>query len=192
MVLTAVILAAGPLLAQATPLPISAPSPDVERAKAAARALTTELMGRLTRELAAGGPTQAVRVCSEVAQEIARAHSTDGVTVRRVSVKWRNPADRPDAYEAEQLARFEAAHRAGQPLADLVQWVEVGSTRTLRLLRPIVVGKACLACHGEPAALDPAVRKLLAERYPNDHATGYREGDFRGAVSVSVTEAGPH
>ena len=56
----------------------------------------------------------------------------------------------------------------------------------LRLLRPIVVAAPCLTCHGAPANIDPEVRRLLAERYPNDQATGYRTGDFRGAVWVRI------
>jgi hypothetical protein len=32
----------------------------------------------------------------------------------------------------------------------------------------------------------PDVRSLLAERYPEDRATGYAAGDFRGMVSVRV------
>ncbi|MEW6335910.1 MAG: Tll0287-like domain-containing protein [Acidobacteriota bacterium] len=169
--------------------PIAQGTPELERAQTTAKAMATELMGRLMKELSAGGPVQAVRVCSEVAPAIAAAHSKDGVKIRRVTAKARNPMSTPDAFEAERLARLEAAHAAGQPLSDVVEWVEEDGARSLRLLRPIQVGKACLACHGDPATIDPAVKKLLAERYPEDRATGYREGDFRGAVSVIVQAA---
>ncbi len=164
---------------------------ELERAQAAAKVMGTELMGRLMKELSAGGPVQAVKVCSEVAPAIAAAHSKDGLRIRRVTAKARNPQSRPDAFEAERLARLEAAHADGQPLADVVEWVEDGGVRSLRMMRPIQVGKTCLTCHGDPAAIDPAVKKLLAERYPEDQATGYREGDFRGAVSVIVQAATP-
>jgi hypothetical protein len=30
------------------------------------------------------------------------------------------------------------------------------------------------------------VTAVLKEKYPNDRATGYREGDLRGAVSVKI------
>ena len=36
----------------------------------------------------------------------------------------------------------------------------------------------CLACHGEHPA--EAVRERLAALYPEDNASGYREGDLRG------------
>lgn len=180
------VLTAAVSLAQGPP---AQGTPELERAQAAAKAMATELMGRLMKELSAGGPVQAVKVCSEVAPAIAAAHSKDGLQIRRVTAKARNPKSRPDAFEAERLARFEAAHAAGQPLADVVEWVEEDGARSLRLLRPIQVGKTCLTCHGDPAAIDPEVKKLLAERYPEDRATGYREGDFRGAVSVIVRAA---
>lgn len=30
----------------------------------------------------------------------------------------------------------------------------------------------------------PEVKNLLNKRYPHDKATGYKEGDLRGAVSI--------
>lgn len=155
----------------------------LERARRAASALGAELLQRLTRELSAGGPTHAVQVCSEVAPQIAREHSRDGLVVRRVSLKTRNPENAPDPWEREQLARMEAETASGARPEETVARTE----GELRLLRPIFVVGTCLTCHGEPAGLDPGVRRLLAERYPDDQATGYRSGDFRGAVSVRVS-----
>jgi hypothetical protein len=34
--------------------------------------------------------------------------------------------------------------------------------------------------------MDPGVRRVLSERYPEDLATGYEAGDFRGVVRVSI------
>ena len=162
------------------------PPAELERARAAAKALTGDLAARLMQELQAGGPAGAVSVCAEVAPELARSHSTAGLTVRRVSSRARNPLDRPDAFEAERLARFEAAVAGGVRPEELSEVVEQDGVRVLRLMRPIMAGTLCLSCHGDPAAFDPAVKAVLAERYPNDAATGYREGDLRGAVSVTV------
>jgi hypothetical protein len=127
-----------------------------------------------------------VKVCSEVAPQIAREHSRDGLGVRRVSLRTRNQDNAPDPWEREQLTRLEAEAASGVRPEETVARTD----RELRLLRPIFVAGACLACHGEPADLDPGVRRLLAERYPDDRATGYRSGDLRGAVSVRVSLAG--
>ncbi len=177
LVLLATVLAATALAADPTP---------EERARAAASGLAGELMARLSKELAAGGPAHAVGVCSEIAPRIAAERSVDGLTVRRVTARPRNPRNAPDAFEAARLERFAAAAREGKTLEDVVEWTGDGSARTLRYMRPIVIGKTCLACHGDRAGIDPAVRKILDERYPDDRATGYREGDLRGAISVGV------
>ena len=164
----------------------SPPPEALQRAEQAADALGAELMETLTEELIDGGPVQALRVCSEVAQAIATAHSHDGVLVRRVSRKVRNPADTPDAYEREVLVQFAARLEGGQPLEASVEVVEHDGQRTLRYLRPIRIMEPCLTCHGGREQMDPELLSVLDERYPNDAATGYRDGDLRGAISVSV------
>jgi len=41
-----------------------------------------------------------------------------------------------------------------------------------------------LNCHGSESELMPEVNSLIAQKYPDDKATGYRTGDLRGAVSI--------
>jgi hypothetical protein len=164
-------------------------APELERARAAAAALSTELRARLMEEMKAGGPLQGVKVCSEVAPSYAAKHSVDGLAVRRVSELWRNPADRPDAYESAKLAELAAAHAKGGMPAESWEWVGEGAGRTLRYLKPITIGGPCLSCHGDPAAMKSEVAALIRESYPEDRATGYKDGDFRGAVSVTVAAA---
>lgn len=158
----------------------------LEQARAAGRALGTELMGALLGELKEGGPVRAVRVCSEVAQKTAAAHSTDTTTVRRVSLKVRNPADRPDDWERAQLQRLEELHRQGELPGEVAEARQEDGQRVLRWLKPIVVAEMCLQCHGAPESFQPEVRELLAERYPDDEAVGYQAGDLRGAISVRM------
>ena len=126
-------------------------------------------------------------MCSEVAPEYAAKHSVDGLAVRRVSERYRNPADRPDADEAAKLAELEAAHSKGALPAEAYEWVGEGAERSLRYLKPITIGGPCLACHGDPASMKPEVAAMIRERYPEDRAVGYKDGDFRGAVSVVVS-----
>lgn len=162
-------------------------TPVIERARAAADALTSELGKRLFAELAASGPAGAVKVCSEVAPAVAATHSGPGMTVRRVTLRPRNPADAPDAYERKQLESLEAAHRAGSLSKETFEETTDNGRRVFRYLRPIVVGEPCLKCHGPRESLDPEVRRILAERYPDDQAVGYGKGDFRGAVSITIS-----
>ena len=147
--------------------------------------MTSELLAAMMQAVDSGGLEAAVKVCHEVAPEIAARHSRDGVTVRRVSARTRNPANRPDPWEDEALARLQESHGAG-PARDLVEVVAAGEAQVLRLMRPISVGAVCLQCHGERSGLPAEVQAVLAEHYPDDQAVGYAQGDFRGAVSVTV------
>ena len=168
--------------------PAAAPPTDraLERARAAADALTAELAGTLGEELQRGGPAAAIGVCSEVAQAVAAAHSRQGLAVRRVSLRLRNPADRPDDFERARLESWEQGQRSGDTATEIVEVTAAGAGRELRYLRPIFIASVCLKCHGEPTGLDPEVRRLLDKIYPEDQAVGYRVGDLRGAVSVRV------
>jgi hypothetical protein len=168
----------------------SAADPALERARTAAQTLAGTLLKALGAELQAGGPPQGVKVCSEIAPRIAAEQSKDGLSIRRVTSRPRNPANDPDDWEKAGLERLAAAHAAGKLPPELSEVTgPAEGPRTLRYLKPIVIAQPCLACHGEPAALDPAVRQALAERYPHDKATGYEAGDFRGAISVRVSLA---
>ncbi len=50
-------------------------------------------------------------------------------------------------------------------------------------MKAIPTGPLCLACHGETLAAP--VAEKIGELYPADKATGFREGDIRGAFVVT-------
>lgn len=186
-------------LAGCAPAPESAPPADpvqeipeeaLERAQAASLALASELKAKLLAEIQAHGPVEAIKVCSEVAQETAAAYSTKGLSVRRVSVKARNPEDLPDDYETAQLERFASLLQRGDLPSYVAEVVGEGPARELRYLEPLTIHAVCLNCHGDPTSFDPGVRQILERRYPDDQAVGYLTGDLRGAVSVRLALGG--
>jgi len=71
------------------------------------------------------------------------------------------PGNAADAWEASALKKFEA----GAP--DYYQWMDQDSETgsQFRYMAPLATGKSCLPCHGEQ---------------------GYKEGDLRGGISVSL------
>ena len=163
------------------------PSAALGKAKSTADGLMKDLIGLLFSTLDAEGPAGAVRICADVAQERTAGHARDGIYVRRVSQKVRNQANRPDAFELQKLEQLEALHQQKKLPTELAEVrTNPDGTRRLHYLRPIVVMEKCLACHGSRDQIQPAVRELLARRYPDDRAVDYRAGDFRGAVSVRV------
>jgi hypothetical protein len=54
------------------------------------------------------------------------------------------------------------------------------------VMRPIAHRAICSPCHGRDDQLTPKVRAELAERYPKDRATGFKDGDLRGWLWVEV------
>lgn len=181
-------LAAVAMLATAAVAP-GVPEKELADARQTAKQLMMGTRTLLEAQVQAHGAAGALGACAREAQEMSRAVQPKGWSVRRVSTKVRNAADRPDAWERRQLVALETAHRA-TPLAEGTEVAEVVTARgrrSLRYLKPIVIpGPLCLQCHGDRAALTAAVRDSLARLYPRDRAVGYRAGDFRGAVSVTI------
>lgn len=164
-----------------------APPEAAGRARAVANGLGSDLQKRLFAALDSGGPAGAVSFCADSAQALSDAHATEGVYLRRVSLRVRNAANRPDSGEARQLRRLDSLHRAGALPAEVIRAGRApDGAAVVEYMRPIMVQERCLACHGDPDRLAPGVREILAERYPDDAATGYRPGDLRGMISVRV------
>ncbi|MEA3240924.1 MAG: PAS domain S-box protein [Pseudomonadota bacterium] len=75
------------------------------------------------------------------------------------SLKPLRPENRPDSWEKKALTAFETG------TSELVEVQALGGDRYLRLMRPLLVEKGCLECHADQ---------------------GYKLGDTRGGVSVSI------
>jgi hypothetical protein len=159
------------------------------RAKRATEKLTGTLMGEVQKKIEEVGLAGTVTHCASRAQELSTLIGTEeGVVIRRVTEKTRNPLDAPDSYERRILSLFDAMARRGEINASTVhvEVVRENGISMLRFLKPITIKKACLGCHGPKDSITPEVRQTLRENYPSDMATGYNEGDLRGAVSVLV------
>ena len=63
--------------------------------------------------------------------------------------------------------------------------VTTGGKKQFRYMKAIAIppDAPCLLCHG--SAIDPAVSARLKELYPKDQATGYKQGDLRGAITIT-------
>jgi len=156
-----------------------APSPET------GRAITDEfqktLGGKLKQAMNEGGPVNAIEVCSQEAQAIAKMlGDKHNVTLRRVSTKPRNTADIPDMDDTKMLSEFALIH-SKTPSAPLEKTM-TGQNGQNRYYRGITIQPLCLACHGQNLA--PAVKTAINKHYPDDKATGYQNGDLRGAFVV--------
>ena len=158
-------------------------------AEPVAAELLRTLVGSLTAALEKGGVAQAMELCSNEAMPLTRmveAGLGESMSLKRTTFRYRNPENAPDEGDEAALLFFEREiENQGRAPASLVQRV---STEEVRYYRPMFVGEVCLGCHGDPVSMDPQVRRVLSERYPQDLATGYEAGDFRGLVRVSMPD----
>jgi hypothetical protein len=159
-------------------------------ADAAATDLGRSLREALGAAMKEGGPTAAVQVCHEqapgIAREVAERH---GVMIGRVGTRLRNPGNAPEGWQQAMLAAFERRAAAGEAPETLRHAEVAPGSGALRYGRGIRTEAACQLCHGTD--MSPAIAEAIATRYPQDRATGYAEGELRGAFWVEVPAATP-
>ena len=159
----------------------------MEKARLAAGDFGKQLLAELQKAMDADGPVKAIGVCNKIAPEIAAEKSAaTQMSIGRTSLKLRQPKNAPDAWERQQLEKFEARKAAGEPLASIEvgEFTEKDGKPVFRYMKAIPTGALCLNCHGTQLAPD-VVEKLHA-LYPEDQATGYSGGDLRGAFTITA------
>jgi len=172
---------------------IAAGNSEEERAmqigRTAAEKLASTLQSELMAAMKRGGPSAAVEVCSTKAQvlteQVNHDLSTQGIIVKRTTLKLRNPLNAPDEFETSILKEFAEMKSNNEQIKPRVIIVD----GNYRFVSPIFVRGLCTRCHGAEDKLDPSVKAILAERYPQDKAVDYKVGDLRGIVSVVIPKA---
>lgn len=158
----------------------------LERGRVISGEFMVSLKGRLVEALADGGPTEAIEVCHQDAAVITdqAAAATGVLALRRVSPRWRNPANRADALDLAAWRVFEGD--TPEIRTDPEDLLVPDPDRGERLVyyRALRMAPLCLTCHGPTEQIPAGVRTLLAERYPDDRATGFADGDLRGLIRV--------
>ncbi len=154
-----------------------------------AKKMVDNLAGELKSELYAAiqdsGVVWAVRICSERAPEIsARYSSIPGWTIRRVSERYRNPANAPDDFEMEALKTLAA--RPANAGDEYYQWAEEDGKKSFRFVKAIRFKQTCRNCHGNKEDFSDELKTILEEKYPDDSAFGFSIDDIRGIFSVKV------
>jgi hypothetical protein len=133
------------------------------------------------------GPLGAVDFCHDEAPKIAQAVSEKhGLQVGRTALRYRSPANAPNAWQLPLLEEFQARFEAGEPVAELRSMQRDGLPEgvTLRAMRGIPLEPQCQLCHGVEIA--PTLAEAIAQRYPGDQATGFSAGDLRGGMWAEV------
>ena len=161
-----------------------------QEAKSAIMKMGGALKSHMKQNMKAGGPVQAAGFCLEEASGIAKkvnASYPKGVSVKRVSLKYRNPANKPTADEAKVLEQIQNDVNEQKKVPKMI--VKEVTKNSYKVYKPIFINKGvCLTCHGDVKTRDSEAYKLIKAKYPTDKAVGYKEGDFRGAFVVTIVK----
>ena len=155
----------------------------VNEARSMVKAFGGSLKQALQAAIQEGGLSNGIGVCNTVAPEIAANTSNEEWTISRTSLKVRNPGNAPtDWQEIQLLAMDKQPMKNGKPV-EVWQVSEASGQPGFQYMSAIPTQKLCLGCHGK--SIDPEVKAKLEELYPEDKATGFSEGDLRGAFVVT-------
>jgi len=159
-----------------------------EESRAVAADFANRLGAELKKELSAGSPESAIKVCKSVAPDIAAQLSlAHGWRVSRVSLKPRNPMlGTADAWEQNVLASFDERAAKGEDPTK-IEYSEIVAEPQgsyFRYMKALPVAPLCTQCHGAGDAVPPNVKVRIAAEYPMDKASGYSVGQIRGAITV--------
>lgn len=152
-----------------------------------ARGLVKEFGGSLKSALQSaikeGGLTNGIGVCKTIAPDIAAGNSDAHWTISRTSLKVRNPNNAATDWQRLQLeAMTRQPMKDGKPV-EVWQVSEAKGEPDFKYMSAIPTQPMCLGCHGKNIA--PEVQAKLDELYPEDQATGFSEGELRGAFVVT-------
>lgn len=173
-------------------------APEVAEVRQLGENAINQLANTLVREvntaLAKGGAEAAVDTCHLQAVPIVKgtlAGLPRITAMKRTSLRLRSPANAPDPAEQLVLEFIRQEMEMGEnPPPLLVQRVEnPPAAPEWRVYKPLGVMPKCLACHGDPAEQSAALKAKLSAHYPADQATGYKAGQWRGLMRVTVADA---
>ena len=144
-----------------------------------------ELLKNVKAGLKKGGPAYAIEYCNIHATPL-----TDSISkiyncrISRVAIKSRNPMNAAQGREEKILLNnFLESSLDGNKLRDTL----IAENGELLYYRPIMIGmEACLKCHGQIGTdINNETMLVLTDHYPEDKATNYRMGEFRGVWKVN-------
>lgn len=184
--LTATLISAAVAMANPYQSPTEEITTVTETGKAAATTLLKTLGGNLKKQMKANGPVGAVKFCTENAYTLTESVSDSfgqNVSIKRISLKERNPSNAPEGKEKVIMESLQTLHDNGVVMPEYI--LERVDADTFKYYKPLQINKGvCLKCHG--GYIDEKVAAELKKMYPTDKATGYVQGDLRGAIVVTI------
>lgn len=159
-----------------------------QEAKFISQEFGKELKTILQATIMTSGPVEAIKVCKSSAPKIAQRLSQEkGWIIGRTSHRVRNTDNAPDQWEQAMLALWQDKIARGAPVENMKasEVVTANGVATYRYMSAIPTGQVCLNCHG--TSVSGPVKNALQDLYPADQATGFKQGDLRGAFTLQKT-----
>jgi len=156
-------------------------------AKAAIMKMGKTLKMNMKMSMKKGGVVGAAEFCTKKAGVLAAEVNSSypkGTSVKRITLKPRNPKNAAKGADKKVLEAFAAMVKEGKELPKM-KVVEV-SKGHYKVYKPFTMGKACVKCHGDVAKINKDAYAIIKKQYPEDKATGYKVGDFRGAFIAEI------
>lgn len=129
------------------------------------------------------GTEKAIEFCSTKAIVLTDSMGTAfNATLKRVSDKPRNPLNMANENETAFINELKQKISKGEKMTP--KFTE--SDGKITGYFPIETNAMCLQCHGsKDLDINPNVLKKIAQLYPKDLATGYKENQIRGIFVVT-------
>ena len=142
------------------------------------------LKNKLQTALKSGDAVSAFKLCSLEAQDLTMINNTVNTSVKRISLRYRNSANKPSNKEELILKSFEKKYSSGVEFNNLVfkELTTNYKEKTFTYIKAIPTKSVCLNCHGNN--IDSELLQEIKINYPDDKATGFNLGDIRGAFVV--------
>lgn len=148
-----------------------------------------QALGRqLQKAMVENGPVHAAQFCNATAFTIIDTLKTElKATIKRASLRVRNPKDKPTLTERAILDEYMVQLDNG---TELKAAIEVLETKEVLFAKPILLNNPmCLNCHGKVGSqVLTETYELIHELYPNDEALNHELGDLRGIWSITFAE----
>lgn len=144
------------------------------------------LLSNVAKAIQKGGTEYAVDFCNTsaitITDSIADLYTTD---IQRITNKPRNP-DNHLATAKDSLV-WSRMYRLMEEEGKLADGSLEHDGDTYFYYKPIAMGMpTCVKCHGGANDINARTKDIINKRYPNDQATGYKTGDFRGLWKIKM------
>ena len=158
----------------------------LERGRIIAKAAKESLGKHLKNTIQNEGVPAALQYCNIAAYPIIDSLSKSyHASIKRTSLRVRNPGDAPDSLEKILLDAYAYNFANNQPAKDNIQEYD---EKYLIYTKPIIIEDAlCLSCHGSPGTqVNRETEELIKRLYPDDNAMDHRISDLRGMWSIRL------